>query len=129
MIVLGNVFAALSTMTSFIGFGVSLKDSYAELAGRRGSPVPELAVTALVVLPPLIVSLLKPDAFNESLAIAGTFGGGLFVGILPALIVTRVRQAQTRRPYTWSRWLIPYVVLSVYLLGMVYALAGRLGWL
>ncbi|HEV8017940.1 MAG TPA: aromatic amino acid transport family protein [Steroidobacteraceae bacterium] len=129
VIVLGNVFAALSTMTSFIGFGVSLKDSYAELAEHRRRAVPGLALTGLVVVPPLIVSLLKPDAFDKSLAIAGTFGGGLFVGILPALIVTRLRRADAQRPYTWARRLIPYVVLSVYVLGMVYGLAESLGWL
>jgi amino acid permease len=129
VIVLGNVFAALSTMTSFVGFGVSLKDAYADLAERRQRAVPGLAVTALVVLPPLIVALLKPDIFDKSLAIAGTFGGGVFVGILPALIVSRVRREDTQPPLTRLRRLFPYVVLCVYVLGMVYALVDSLGWL
>ena len=127
VIVLGNVFAALSTLTSYIGFGVSLKDSYGDLARQKRRPVPEIVLTGLVVVPPLLLALLNPGSFEKCLDIAGTFGGGLFVGILPVLIVMKVRQHGSREFTTRGGTIIPYIVLSVYALGILYATAKLIG--
>lgn len=70
IIVLGNVFAAFSTLTSYIGFGISLKDSYGDLANKKQRLVSELALTGLVVVPPLMLALLHPGAFLHTLDIA-----------------------------------------------------------
>ncbi len=119
---LGSVFAVLSTMTSYIGFGFSLKEVYQDTAGSfRKRLKPHLA-TALVVVPPLLITLIKPGAFIKALDIAGTYGGGIFVGILPVLIVLKSRKVNGNNAYmTWGgRW-TPYLVLGIYIIGMAYA--------
>jgi len=128
VIVLGNVFAALSTLTSYMGFGVSLRDSYLDLASQRRRTISGLALTTLVVGPPLIVALLMPGAFVDMLDIAGTFGGGLFVGILPVLIVLRLRRGPAPRPFTTGGGLpVAYLVLGIYAFGMLYTAARLIG--
>lgn len=130
LILLGNVFAAFSTMTSYIGFGVSLKDSYADLADKKRRLRSELALTGLVVVSPLMLALLHPGAFLHTLDVAGTFGGGLFVGILPVLIVMKVRQSGSLGEFkTKGGAVVPYLVLFVYALGMLYTAAKLMGLL
>lgn len=129
LILLGNVFAAFSTMTSYIGFGVSLKDSYADLAKKRRLRS-EPALTGLVVVSPLMLALLHPGAFLHTLDVAGTFGGGLFVRILPVLIVMKVRQSGSLGKFkTKGGAVVPYLVLFVYALGMLYTAAKLMGLL
>lgn len=128
VILLGNVFAVLSTMSSYIGLGVSLKDSYEDLAAAKQRPLPALAVTGLVVVPPLVLALLHPGALLHSLEIAGTFGGGLFVGILPVLIVMQVRRSGTAAEFrTKGGAVVPWLVLLVYALGMLFTAARLAG--
>jgi tyrosine-specific transport protein len=128
VIVLGNVFAAFSTLTSYVGFGISLKDSYDDLARQKHRSVSDLALTGLVAVPPLLLALLNPGAFVRTLDIAGTFGGGLFVGILPVLIVMKARRnAHPRGFTTWGGSAVPYAVLAVYVLGIVYTAAKLVG--
>ncbi len=117
-----SVFAVLSTMTSYIGFGFSLKEVYHDTAGSfRKRLKPHLA-TGLVVIPPLLVTLMKPGAFIKALDIAGTYGGGIFVGILPVLIVLKSRKVNGNNQHmAWGgRW-TPYLVLGVYVVGMAFA--------
>jgi tyrosine-specific transport protein len=126
VILLGNAFAALSTLTSYTGLGVSLKDSYQDVATYRRRSVPGWALTALVALPPLVVALLKPDAFVRTLDIAGTFGGGLFVGILPVLIVLRMRRREASQEFrTPGGNALALIVMTVYVAGMLYTLVSR----
>jgi tyrosine-specific transport protein len=130
VIVLGNVFAACSTMTSYIGFGISLKDSYGDLVNKKRLGLSELALTGLVVLPPLLLALLHPGAFLHTLDIAGTFGGGLFVGILPVLILMKVRRSGSLEEFkTRGGAVVPYLVLFVYVFGMLCTAAKLIGLL
>ena len=79
------------------------------------------AATFLVVIPPLVIALFKPGAFVNALDIAGTYGGGLFVGILPVLMVLRSRKKiNTIKQMTWGGKWMPYIVLIIYLIGMFY---------
>lgn len=117
VIVLGNAFAILSTMTSYIGFAFSLTDEYQNTAGYLGRSLNRYAATALVVLPPLLLALLHPSGFVHALGVAGTYGGGLFVGILPALIAIRIRRKSIGQGRKCTG---PIIVLLIYLLGMVY---------
>jgi|GEM_PF-3168843 len=75
----------------------------------------------MVILPPLLVSLFNPSGFVYALQVAGTYGGGLFVGILPALMVIRVRlryapDGSSKRQII----IVPILVLITYLLGILY---------
>ena len=123
VILLGNIFAALSMLTSYIGLGVSLEDSYRDAASRRRA-VPNWVLTSAVVLPPLVVALMKPDAFVRTLDIAGTFGGGLFVGVLPVLMVLRLRRSGVPQEFTtWGGSALARIVMAVYVAGMLYTVA------
>lgn len=118
---LGSVFAVLSTMTSYIGFGFSLKEIYHDTAGSLNKSLEPVLATGLVVIPPLVITLLEPGAFIKALDIAGTYGGGVFVGILPVLIVLKARKVNGKgMDMTWGGELIPYLVLGLYLTGMAY---------
>jgi tyrosine-specific transport protein len=121
IIVLGNLFAVLSTMTSYIGFGFSLKESYVDVADTMHHKISPPAVTLLVVIPPLVMALFKPEAFVNALDIAGTYGGGMFVGVLPVLMVLRLRKkVKTIKQMARGGQWIPYIVLGIYLMGMIY---------
>lgn len=121
VIILGNLFAVLSTMTSYIGFGFSLKEAYVDVAAEIHKKISPWAATLLVVIPPLVIALFNPKAFVKSLDIAGTYGGGLFVGILPVCMVLRSRKkAKAIKQMTWGGQWMPYIVLIIYLIGMVY---------
>jgi len=121
VIILGNLFAVLSTMTSYIGFGFSLKEAYVDVAAAMHQKISPPAATFLVVIPPLVIALFKPEVFVNALDIAGTYGGGLFVGILPVLMVLRSRQkAKSIKQMTWGGKWMPYIVLIIYLIGMFY---------
>jgi amino acid permease len=109
-------------MTSYIGFGFSLKESYVDVAAAMHQKISPPAATLLVVIPPLVIALFKPGAFVNALDIAGTYGGGLFVGILPVLMVLNSRKkAAAIKQMTWGGKWMPYIVLSIYLIGMIYS--------
>jgi tyrosine-specific transport protein len=121
VILLGNLFAVLSTMTSYIGFGFSLKEAYVDVAAAMHRKISPPAATLVVVIPPLVIALFKPESFVNALDIAGTYGGGLFVGILPVLMVLKSRRKiKTIKQMTWGGKWMPYIVLIIYLVGMFY---------
>jgi tyrosine-specific transport protein len=100
------------------------------LADQQSAHLPSLARRSLgpwggvVVLPPLVVALMKPDAFVRTLDIAGTFGGGLFVGVLPVLMVLRLRRSGVPQGCTtWGGSALAWIVMAVYVAGMLYTLA------
>ncbi|MBR9675576.1 amino acid permease [Candidatus Woesearchaeota archaeon] len=118
---LGNIFAVLSTMTSYIGFGFSLKDAYINTSSLYHRRLKPYLATLLVVIPPLIIALRNPAGFVNALDIAGTYGGGLFVGILPVLMVLKARQKNIRTTFiTKGGTVVPLIVLAIYLAGMIY---------
>ncbi|MBR9691011.1 amino acid permease [Candidatus Woesearchaeota archaeon] len=122
IIILGSLFAILSTMTAYIGFGFSLKDVYDNTAKSMKKTLTNIASTLLVVIPPLIIALLNPKSFVNALDVAGTYGGGIFVGVLPVLILLKSRKNNGKNKYrTWGGQWMPYLVLSIYLIGMAYA--------
>jgi tyrosine-specific transport protein len=121
VIILGNLFAVISTMTSYIGFGFSLKEAYVDVATAMHQKISSFAATFLVVIPPLVIALFKPEMFVNALDIAGTYGGGLFVGILPVLMVLKSRKKiKPIEQMTWGGQWMPYIVLIIYLIGMFY---------
>jgi tyrosine-specific transport protein len=125
IVILGNIFAIFSTMTSYVGFGLSMKDGYSNLAITFGRRMGNVQSTLLVVIPPLLVALFNPTVFIRALEISGAYGGGLFVGVLPALMVIRKRSrgsppAEETKHSSWGNLITPWLVLSIYAAGMIY---------
>jgi len=122
IIVLGSFFAILSTMTSFIGFGLSLTDIWTELLRKfRRHPARVLALALSVILP-LALAISRPASFIAALDLAGVYGGGLFAGILPPLLVWRARRKGDRTPEfvtPGGNW-APLLVLVLFSAGLLY---------
>ncbi len=122
IILLGGFFAILSTMTSYMGFGLSLIDIWIGLLRRSLGDVHRMVPLALSVLLPLALALLRPSAFISALDLAGIYGGGLFAGILPPLMVLRARKLGGRKPefVTPGGDGVPIAVFILFLAGLLY---------
>lgn len=110
VVLMGSLFALLATMTSFIGFSVSLTDIF-DYRFRRA------VATAMAVGAPLLIALAYPTGFVRALDIGGTYGGGVFAGVLPTLMYIRARGPHP----------IPIIVLLAFTLGLLYKTLGFLG--
>ena len=68
------------------------------------------------------MEVIETHPAGAILDIAGTYGGGLFVGILPVLMVLKSRKkARVIKQMTWGGKWMPYIVLIIYLTSMFYA--------
>ena len=119
ILILAGFFALFATFTSFLGFGLSLKDSYIDISRKR---IKKSAALILAALPPLFLALWHPFSFLQSLEIAGLFGGGVFMGILPALMVLRARKIGERVPEFVAPGgsVAPILVFLFFLFGLIY---------
>ena len=119
ILILAGFFALFATFTSFLGFGLSLKDSYLDISGKK---IKKITALILAVLPPLFLALWHPFSFLKSLEIAGLYGGGLFMGILPALMVLRARKLGERVPEFVAPGgnIAPIAVFLFFLIGLIW---------
>lgn len=101
--VLVRSFSFLAVMTSFLGTCISLRETLRsevptliEMALDRGrssvrfAPPNELALI-LTLGPPLMVTILNPDAFMSTLSAAGGYGMTLLYGLLPPVMLWALR--------------------------------------
>lgn len=92
-----NIFCFFALFTSFITTALSFVDF---LRDAFTTPPPELFLHALVLLPPLAISLTYPSLFLTALSFAGGFINVLLFGILPIAIVWKGRYTKTlHSPY------------------------------
>lgn len=119
ILIVASLFALFSTFTSFLGFGISLEDSYIDFSMGR---IKKKLAIALTVLPPLFLAFWHPTAFLYSLDIAGLYGAGIFVGILPALLVLKSRSQSEREPEFVAPGgkILPISIFLFFLFGLIY---------
>jgi amino acid permease len=119
ILMLAIFFTLLSTFTSFLGFGVSLKDAYIDVV-----KIKFLKKIALIfaLIPPFLLALWYPFSFLQALEVAGFYGGGLFMGILPPLMVLRARKIGERIPEFIAPGgaIAPIVVFLFFLFAIIY---------
>lgn len=93
---LASIFSLFAIVTSFLGVSLSLSDFLADglkiQKNRRG----RLILYGLTFLPPLIFTLIDPQAFLHALEYAGAFGVVTLLGLLPVLMVWSGRYKQQR---------------------------------
>lgn len=120
ILILAVFFSLFSTFTSFLGFGISLRDSFSELKIKR-----TLALI-LTVLPPLFFAFWQPTYFLKVLDFAGFYGAGIFVGILPALMVLKAREKKEKISefITPGGNIVPWFIFFAFLFGLVYKTLG-----
>ncbi len=119
ILILAIFFALFSTFTSFLGFGVSLKDSYVDVSKGK---LKQIFALILTVVPPLVFALWNPLSFLQALELAGLYGGGIFMGILPALMVLKSRKIGERIPEFVAPGgnIAPIIVLLFFSFGLAY---------
>lgn len=87
----GQIFSICAIATSFVAQALSLVHFLADgFRLPRSWPI-NGGLTLLAVLPPLIAGLFYPGIFVWAIEIAGAFGAVILFGILPALMVWKVR--------------------------------------
>lgn len=95
VVLIGSIFAILSTFTSYLGFGISSVDCWLDLPSKRKEGIPRLSALLLTMLIPLILALINPASFLVGIDIGGIYGGSLFAGLIPPLLVLRARKRGT----------------------------------
>jgi len=113
IILLGSIFAVFSTLTSYIGFGASLKDAWMDIRLFGHNLTDKIAIF-LTCLPPLLISLTNTgNLFVRALDIAGGVGGAIFVGVLPTVIILKIRR---KGPVIGL--IAPAIILLIYFFGI-----------
>lgn len=98
---IAQAFSLLAIVTSFLGVSTSLSDFLADGLHIRRTPLGNLGLIALAFLPPLLIAMSDPRAFLTALEYAGAFGVVFLLGLMPALMVWKLRN-KTREKSTYK---------------------------
>lgn len=89
--VVGQFFAFLALLTSFLGVTVGLLDFLADGLRVEKTPKMKLLLCFMIFIPPIVFGYFHPGLFLQALDFAGGFGSALLLGLLPVLMVWRGR--------------------------------------
>lgn len=92
---IGQMFAFLALITSFLGVGLSFVDFLRDGFQEYKKEVSRSCCSLLTVLPPFICVVLMPGLFEKALGVAGGFGESILNGILPVLLFIKIRSIDT----------------------------------
>ena len=109
---LAQGFSLLAIVTSFLGVSTSLSDFLADGLHIQRTRLGNLALIALAFLPPLLIAMSDPRAFLTALEYAGAFGVVFLLGLMPALMVWKLREKGGHPPYRapGGKWLLGSVI-------------------
>lgn len=85
--VVGQCFAFLALLTSFLGVTLALVDFLADGLSVEKTAKGRAFLCSLIFIPVLAFSMLHPHVFLEALDYAGGYGTALLLGMLPILMV------------------------------------------
>lgn len=88
---LARAFSLLAVVTSFLGVAMSLCDFFADGFKIPKSPLGNLLLVGMAVIPPFFIAKTDPRIFLEALDVAGTFGVIFLLILFPALMVWKGR--------------------------------------
>lgn len=89
---LARAFSLLAVVTSFLGVAMSLCDFFADGFKIPKSPLGNLLLVAMAVIPPFFIAKTDPRIFLEALDVAGAFGVIFLLVLFPALMVWKGRE-------------------------------------
>lgn len=95
---IGQYFAFFALVTSFFGVTLGLLDFLSDGLKVKKTSTGKLFLCALVFIPPLLIAMVYPDIFLQALDYAGGYGCALLLGLLPILMVARLRSQQPSYP-------------------------------
>lgn len=87
----GVFFGFFAMVTSFLGVTLGLRDFLSDALSVKKDARGRLLLCVLVFAPPALISFTYPHLFLSSLSIAGGFGCAILLGVLPVLMVWRLR--------------------------------------
>ncbi|MEL6263182.1 MAG: aromatic amino acid transport family protein [Cyanobacteria bacterium J06626_6] len=85
------VFSEFAIATSFIGFVVGLLSVFEDIASLGERTKRRRLLYMLILLPPLALSVIEPNIFFDAIDFAGAYGNSILFGIVPALMVWKLR--------------------------------------
>lgn len=88
---IGQVFAFLALITSFLGVGLSFVDFLRDGFREYKKDVGRFSCSLLTVVPPFLCVLAFPGLFEKALGVAGGFGESILNGILPVLLFAKLK--------------------------------------
>lgn len=88
---LARAFSLLAVVTSFLGVAMSLCDFFADGFKIPKSPLGNLLLVGMAVIPPFFIAKTNPRIFLEALDYAGAFGVIFLLVLFPALMVWKGR--------------------------------------
>ena len=91
---IGQIFAFFALTTSFVGISIGFIDFLADGLKVRKKGFHKLGMCALVFILPIIIALVQPDIFLESLNYGGGIGVALLLGAMPVLMIWSGRYVQ-----------------------------------
>lgn len=98
-----SLFSEAAIITSFIGFVFGLVSFFSDVFPKRQQQAEadnwgndKKLLYAITLFPPLIVSLVNPNIFQQSLDYAGTFGISILFGAIPALMALELRHSSSQ---------------------------------
>ena len=121
VVLIGSLFAILSTFTSYLGFGLSSIDCWTDAASGVNKKLPRWAAILLTIVVPLSLSLFNPASFLVGIEIGGMYGGSLFAGLIPPLMVLQARKKGALEPgfsVPGGNWL-PVLVFCFFAAGVL----------
>lgn len=80
------LFAFFAITTSFMGNALSVLDFLSDQVGGKKTVLKRIVLTALTVIPPVVVAFYNPDIFLAALTFAGSFSAVLLFGVIPAMM-------------------------------------------
>lgn len=84
-------FSFFAIVTSFLAQALSLLDFLADGFHTSAKRLVRAGLVLLAVVPPLIASLYNPHIFVSALKMAGAYGAVILFGLMPSLMVWRMR--------------------------------------
>ncbi len=94
--VLVSVFSEFAIMTSFIGVVYSLLDFFKGISNvENNKTLNRQQIYSLILIPIMIIGTLNPSISFIALDYAGTFSISVLVGIIPALMIWKQREADS----------------------------------
>lgn len=104
------LFAFFAITTSFMGNALSILDFLSDQVGGSPTITKRAILTALTVVPPVIIAFYNPDIFLIALTFAGSFSAVLLFGIIPALMALKGRDESHVYTVSYGIWPIVFLI-------------------
>jgi tyrosine-specific transport protein len=122
-------FAFFALTTSFLAQSLSFVDFLSDGTGIPKKGFKKLFLCSLVFLPPFLLGLVYPQIFYSCLEYAGAFGATILFGIMPVLMVRKLRKNDNRQNLLPGGNGVLFSLLAFSVLLILLGVARQLSWI